>query len=287
MGQAQETLVLRAVVVLLGALWLILVTSSVFAALHWTFTPPVAREDDTPLSNDEIAHYEIVLDGVLQDYTLPGYKSDITIADLYNGEHCIVLRTVDIGGRVSRDSNTSCKIEDNGIVVIPPPALPPQIPADNWTVVAWTSYEADNWLMPPRCAFDRGTPCTDQGDIWHSQYTPIEAQPPHELWIDMGAVYDVAAFQQQPRADAGNGTVKDYSLQLSMDKLTWTQVAGGAFPPGFAVHTIEFPEMRARYFKFTALSEQDGGNQAAVDELYMLGTLVSQQAKPLPPTVVE
>lgn len=285
MGQV-EAIMIKVSVALL-AIWLLFICFPLYAAVGWTFDPPVTREDDTPLTNEEISHYEVYINGVRQPDDLGGTESSISLVGLENGEYCIVLRTVDTGGRVSRDSETSCKEETDGVVIIPPPPLDPDIPADEWTVLAYTSYEKDNWLMPPECAFDRGTPCTSQGDIWHSRYTPTEAQFPHAIAIDMGSIYQLTAFQQQPRSGGGNAVVKDYSFQVSMDGVGWTQVAGGTFPPGDQLHTIEFPTTKARYIQFVALSEQDGGNQASVDELYVLGTPVIVGARPLPPTVIE
>ena len=252
----------------------------ILSAIALTFTPPVDREDGTPLDPSEIKEYISYIDGVEHPTRIPGSASSAEYPTLDYA--CIKLRTVDTDGRVSKDSNELCKGT--------PPIGGEDIPVDNWSVVYASSYENDNWLMPPQCAFNREAQCTTQGDIWHSRYTPTEALPPHELVVDMGQTYIITGFKQQPRAGGGNATAKDYSFHLSTDGNSWTQVAGGTFPPGDTLHTVNFEnswattnsnvvlangQFQARYWKFVCLTEQDGGNQCSTDEIYLTGTLSS------------
>lgn len=262
--------------------------------LTYTFTPPTHRtpSPDYPegkvLDPSEIDHYNGVVrqsgSTAESTFTVPGDATSFVLPDLVAGEYCVKLSTTDKSTPPLTDgfSEEKCKTVPEGPLTAP---LPPDlhgvdpitfnVPATDWKVVYASSFELENWHMPPEGAFDRGKlgnagPASAPHEIWHSRYSPDEALPPHEIQIDMGQTYTVVGFIQKPRENAGNGTVKDYAFQLSTDGISWTQVAGGTFPDGADPHTVEFPEMQARYFKFVGLSEQDGGNQVAVDELYIL-----------------
>ena len=271
--------------ILLVVLTLSLATycSTAEASTVWTFDPPVTREDDTPLTNDEISHYQVELDGMLQS-NLSGTASSITIAGLDSStDHCLILRTVDIGGRMSRDSNVACKPGDTIIIVPPPPPPINEVSPESWVVTGYSSYENDNWLMRPEYLFNRGDP--SQHALYHSRYSPTEAQPPHWVSIDMGDTYRVTGFRLQHRKDMGNGSCADYEVHLSPDGQTWALASKGVVP----LQSGELPlpltplssslfetadgSMSGRYVRLTCLSEHDGGNQAAVDEFFVEGSL--------------
>ena len=114
-----------------------------------------------------------------------------------------------------------------------------------------------------------------------------EGDEVHELQVDMQATYRVTAFSQKPRTGAGNATVKDYIFYLSEDGVTFTEVARGSFAPGDQLHTVEIAPTAARYWSFVALSEQDGGNQASTDEIFLRGSPIVAPARPSPPVMVE
>jgi hypothetical protein len=260
----------------------LLAKSLIVAALMWSFNAPTTRTDGTPLSLEEIAGYEVYLDGVLQPDLIAANVTAIEYPSLDQG--CIAMRTVDTDGRKSEKTLDVCK--SDGYVPLPP--LPPDdvdIPTDKWTVEHVSSYEIDNWLMRGEYAFNRGDPT--EHALWHSRYTPTEALPPHELQVDMQATYRVTAFSQKPRTGAGNATVKDYIFYLSEDGVTFTEVARGSFAPGDQLHTVEIAPTAARYWSFVALSEQDGGNQASTDEIFLRGSPIVAPARPSPPVMVE
>jgi len=254
----------------------------IVSALSFTFVAPTTRTDGTPLPLSEIAGYEAHLDGVQQPDLIAANVTAIEYPTLDQG--CLAMKTVDTDGRKSVLTAEVCK--SDGFVPLPPP--PPDdddIPTDKWTVEHVSSYEIDNWLMRPEYAFNRGDPT--ENALWHSRYTPTEALPPHELQVDMQATYRVTAFSQKPRTGAGNATVKDYIFYLSEDGVTFTEVARGVFPPGDQLHTVEIEPTVARYWSFVALTEQDGGNQASTDEIFLRGSLVVVPARPSPPVMIE
>lgn len=275
---------------------LLLTCQGVFSATVWTFDRPTTRTDGSPLTQQDISHYEVEIDGTPYP-DLAGTATSLSIAGLDTSDHCLILRTVDTGGRVSSNSNPGCKAGDVVVLPPPPPEPPPagEVLADGWTVLEASSWEIENWHMPPECLFDRGEPC-GQSPIWHSRYSPLEALPPHSVTIDLGATYLVTGFRYLPRQGGGNGTPKDFEYALSIDGQAWTTVARGNAPGGdFPIDTpvqgsadsifvTADGSATARYVRLTILSEQDGGNQAAVDELYVFG---SASVRPNPLIMVE
>ena len=266
------------------------------AAITVTFDRPNTRTDGSPLTQSEIDHYQVDVDGVTQPFTVPGTATSFDLAGLSTDLHCIVMRTVDTGGRMSSNSVEACKEGD--IVVVDPPPLPPlaeDLSVDGWTATA-SSFEVDNWLMRPEYAFNRGDP--NEHKLWHSQYTPVEAQLPHTLTVDLGKSAVVESLAMQPRAGGGNATIKDYEFHISPDGQTWERLAAGTAPPGdFPVEVVLDPltsslfasadgSATGRYIRLTVLSEQDGGQQGSLDELYVRGRYVNPNP-PNPLVMVE
>lgn len=274
--------------------WLLCLCTAAQAAVTISWEAPTTRTDGTLLPASEIRGYALDMDGVTRPGLITGLS--VTLTDLTPGVHCFVLRTVDTEDRVSDNSEEKCREE--GTVVVDPPDPPPgnDIPTTHWSIIDFSSFEADNWLMRPEYAYNRGDPA--QHKLWHSRYTPDEAQPPHHITIDLGDRYHVTGFRQVPRAGGGNAVAKAYQIHLSVDGVTWARAAGGLFPPGDA--PVEIPlsplsdsllatsdgSMLGRYVKFTCLSEQDGGMQCSVDELHVYGNKASSPA-PMPPIMVQ
>ena len=74
-------------------------------------------------------------------------------------------------------------------------------------------------------------------------------------------------------SDGGaNGDVKDYTVQLSLDGKNWGEpVARGKFDKGKAEKKVLFDKpVKARYIRFTALSEQRGQDFATGAEMTIL-----------------
>jgi len=71
----------------------------------------------------------------------------------------------------------------------------------------------------PQHAFD-GDPST----IWHSNWGESSPQHPHTLTLDFGSEKTLRGFRYVPRENLGNGTLKDFVLQVSDDGTEWTTV---------------------------------------------------------------
>ena len=113
-----------------------------------------------------------------------------------------------------------------------------------------------------------GNPAT----IWHTMYSVTVAKHPHWIDLDAGDVKLIKGFTYIPRADGGNGSIKDYSIHLSMDGKEWGEpVVKGTFARNTDEKKVMFKEpVKARYIRFTALSEQYGQDFASGAELTII-----------------
>ncbi len=75
-----------------------------------------------------------------------------------------------------------------------------------------------------------------------------------------------------PRQSGSNGNVKEYSVQVSLDGKEWGEpVHKGSFNRGNREKRVEFAQpVKARYIRFTALSEQSGQDYASGAEISIL-----------------
>ena len=109
----------------------------------------------------------------------------------------------------------------------------------------------------------------DTNTIWHTMYSVTVAKHPHWVDLDAGEVKTIRGFTYLPRTDGGNGNVKDYTIQVSMDGKEWSEpVKKGRFANNRNEKRVEFDiAVKARYVRFTALSEQNGQDYASGAEL--------------------
>ena len=112
----------------------------------------------------------------------------------------------------------------------------------------------------------------DPTTFWHTMYSVTVANYPHWVDFDCGTVKTIKGFAYLPRQDSGNGRIKDYEVQTSLDGNTWGPVvASGAFAAGSQLQRIVFSKpVRARYLRFTAKSSLDGQDFATCAEFSVL-----------------
>ena len=122
-----------------------------------------------------------------------------------------------------------------------------------WKVVSVSSEETAGEKGGAANALD-DNPAT----YWHTQWKGAAPKPPHDLVVDMGDVLDVRALTYLPRTEGP--FVRDYAFALSRDGKTWTEVSRGEFGNirnNPILRTVEFAPQKARFFKFTALREDE------------------------------
>lgn len=113
-----------------------------------------------------------------------------------------------------------------------------------------------------------GNPAT----YWHTMYSVTLAKFPHWVDFDAGKLKTMKGFTYLPRRDSRNGNVKNYRIQVSTDGKTWSApVVEGTFENNLQLKKVIFPTpVKARYLRFTALSEQNGQDYASGAEFTVL-----------------
>lgn len=107
--------------------------------------------------------------------------------------------------------------------------------------------------------------------IWHTMYSVTVAQYPHWIDFDTSREQSIKGFTYMPRQDGDNGDIKDYSLSVSSDGKTWTEVYKSSFPKSKAIQRVMLPTaVKARYVRFTGLNAQNGADYAAGAEFTVI-----------------
>ena len=150
------------------------------------------------------------------------------------------------------------------------------IPQGGWTLLYVDSQELVGEDGAGVNAID-GNPNT----FWHTAWKNSDPPPPHEIWIDLGATYDIDALRYLPRQDGGtNGTFSQYALYVSNvppvppDPTSWGDpVTTGTFAANTTEKTVYFTPTTARFVCFKELTEINGNPWGSVAEINFLGTI--------------
>lgn len=112
----------------------------------------------------------------------------------------------------------------------------------------------------------------DPNTIWHTMYSVTVAKYPHWVDLDAGEVKTIKGFTYLPRQNGGNGNIKDYSIHVSQDGKNWGEpIRKGTFANNAEEKKVIFTQpVKARYIRFTALSEQNGQDFASGAEITIL-----------------
>ena len=83
---------------------------------------------------------------------------------------------------------------------------------------------------------------------------------------------NIKGFTYLPRQNSNNGNIKKYTIQISNDDKTWSKpVVEGEFENNRKEKSILLTTpVKARFIRFTALSEQNGQDFAAGAEFKVL-----------------
>ncbi len=130
--------------------------------------------------------------------------------------------------------------------------------------------------------------------IWHSRWREEPPAYPHTLTIDMGREVEVAGFTCLPRRNAptGGAVVAECEFHVSLDGETWGEPVARAVFDNIANNPIQqsvklAEPVTARYFRFTALREANGGPLASVAELGVLAPMEPPAVHPPKPRTWE
>ncbi len=107
---------------------------------------------------------------------------------------------------------------------------------------------------------------------WHTEWYRQDPDFPHEIVVDLGAIYQVSAINYLPRQRGMNGRIAGYEIFISRDGNAWgTPVTHGTFSEESGLRTLTFQETPGRFVRLVALSEQNGNPWASIAELNFIG----------------
>ena len=137
------------------------------------------------------------------------------------------------------------------------------IPQTGWKLVKADSEETEGDNGRAVNAFD-GKP----GTFWHTQWQTSAPPHPHEIVIDLGSAYQLAAFSLLPRQGNANGAIGQYEFYVSANPDRWRRpIARGSFTSSDAENKVPFEVREGRYIRLVALSEVGGNPWTTVAEL--------------------
>lgn len=106
-----------------------------------------------------------------------------------------------------------------------------------------------------------------------TSWTSLAAAQPHWLRVDMGAARWMGGFTYLPPVGGGAGTAVSYRFETSDDGSTWTTRSEGSFANmtnNPVLQEIHFTEVKARWFRFTGLSDTTGGSTIRAAEISVI-----------------
>jgi beta-galactosidase len=109
----------------------------------------------------------------------------------------------------------------------------------------------------------------DPMTMWHTQYGVTLGKYPHSVAMDLNKVRTIKGITCLARQDGVNGRVKDFKVEVSADRKTWTTVVTGSLKNTGDQQSVLFPAPAAnvRYIRFTGLNEQHGNEFASMAEI--------------------
>jgi hypothetical protein len=158
-------------------------------------------------------------------------------------------------------------------------STPTLIPQTGWSLLSVDSQQTSCGDSYPAVNSFDGNPST----FWHTEWCPTVAGLPHEIEINLGAIYNINGFTYLPRQDGcSNGWISQYQFYVSTDGVNWgNPVASGTFNYGTAVLgcpgasvvpaiQVLFPSTSGQYIQLRALSEVNGNPYTTAAEINVL-----------------
>ena len=137
-------------------------------------------------------------------------------------------------------------------ITVAPPVTLKQIGA----VVTADSEETQREDNRATLAFD-GLDNTIWHTTWSQPNTP--AAFPHWIQADCRGRYLVKGIEYLPRSDSPNGRIADYTIQVSADGESWTDIATGHWPNDARLKRIKFKPTLTRYVRLVATQTYGDG----------------------------
>lgn len=133
-----------------------------------------------------------------------------------------------------------------------------------WTIPSVDS-EAEN--NPASYAIDG-----DINTFWHTPWGAEETAYPHEITINLGALYQLTGFTYLPRQDDNeNGIIREFQISVSTDGINWEAAAEGTWGNAKNEKWVPLDTVNAQYVKLTAISEINDKPYASAAEISLYG----------------
>ena len=141
----------------------------------------------------------------------------------------------------------------------------PMIPKTDWQLVSVTSEIVGNDAI---MAFDN-----DINTVWHTDWVnPVLL--PHAIVVDLGQAYTLTSFSVLPRQSGETGKIKDWEFWTSLDGITFTKSAEGAWNVTTDLkREFIIPQVEAQFIKLIATSNFTGDAYASVAEFSVYGPI--------------
>ncbi|PID86997.1 MAG: hypothetical protein CSB13_01625 [Chloroflexi bacterium] len=109
-----------------------------------------------------------------------------------------------------------------------------EIDRTDWSVHYVSSQETDGGYYA-RNVFDGNT-----NTMWHTEWRNTLPSHPHDLQIDLGALYNLSSFQYLPRQIGTNGRIANYRFCASVDGTSWELLTSGTFSNSASQQSASF-----------------------------------------------
>ncbi len=138
------------------------------------------------------------------------------------------------------------------------------IPKTNWSLRFVDSQELVGENGAAVNAFDGNV-----NTRWHTKWFNGSDPLPHEIQINLGAVYNVSGFRY--RTNQVNGRIKQWEFYVSTDGSNWgSAVAAGTFANDATEKEVFFTQKTGRYVRLKALSEVNNNPWTHAAEITVL-----------------
>lgn len=108
---------------------------------------------------------------------------------------------------------------------------------------------------------------------WHTNWSNVVPLP-QSITIDLHDIKFIGNYTYLPRPDAGNGTISQYKLEVSLDGTNYEQVAAGKWAVDAELKTINFAPRAARYVRLTAMEGKGGFASAREINIYQTDAIL-------------
>ena len=201
------------------------------------------------ISNGNIGQYQILIstDGSTFSQVASGTWADDSTTKLatfapVRASFIRLLAITEAGDRGPWSSASEINVSARSIV-----------PRTGWTASADSAQAAGNGQggNPASYVLDGNT-----ATFWHTEYTPTAPALPHTLTINMHAIIqNVDSIYYLPQQNTPKGRIGSYTVSVSTDGTTYTQVTSGVWADDATQKVAYFVSTPAQYIRLQAVTE--------------------------------